>query len=99
MTRLQTTPDISELLFFFNVSHTRSDFTSLCVVLVFGVGRRCWGWGRLMTQPHVFHLTVSHNVQRVTVFVSALSLMYAFKVFHCEVMLKVGLITLLTAEP
>lgn len=27
------------------------------------------------------------------------SLMYGFKVFHCEVMLKVVLITLLTAEP
>lgn len=58
-----------------------------------------WGWGGLITQLHVFHLTTSHNVQRVTVFMTALSLMYAFKVFHCEVMLKVVLITLLTAEP
>lgn len=99
-TRLQTVPDISELLFL-NASHTRWCFTPLRVVLVLGVGHKGGGggWGGLITQLHVFHLATSHNVQRVTVFVTALSVMYAFKVFHCEVMLKVVLITLLTAEP
>lgn len=72
-------------------------------MLVSGTGgvkrlsRMLEGWG-LMTQLHVFHSTTSHNVQRVTVFCER-SLMYGFKVCHCEVMLKVVLITLLTAEP
>lgn len=85
----------------------RQDHTSPCCVSCLpragdgavGGGEGGVGWGSLMMQLHAFHLSISHNVQHITVFVTARSLVYAFRVFHCEVRLKVVLITLLTAEP